>query len=357
MLAPAADRGTPASSTRGTRAVLSRLFVTGVLGVERLHLIRADEGLSVIDVRNLSKFYGRLCAVNGISFSINEGEIVGFLGPNGAGKTTTIRILTCFQPATSGSASVAGHDVFAHSMAVRAKVGYMPESVPLYPEMRVREYLRFRGKIRSLDRDARERAIQRVTERCWLTDAINRPIGQLSKGYRQRVGLADSLLHNPPVLILDEPTIGLDPTQIRATRSLIRELAQDHTVLLSSHILPEVEATCQRIIIIHQGKLVASGSPAELRERISEGAKVIAEIKGTPDEIGPVLRELPGVTDVRAERRDGWTRLAVAAASDLRESIAQAAFKRGWAVRELHRDAASLEDFFVKIVTGAHEHE
>jgi ABC-2 type transport system ATP-binding protein len=311
----------------------------------------------VIEVRNLSKYYGSHRAVDNISFTVADGEIVGFLGPNGAGKTTTIRVLTCFQPATAGSATVAGHDVFTESLAVRAAVGYMPENVPLYPEMRVREYLRFRGKLRRLDRAAREAAIDRVSQRCWLQDAIDRPISQLSKGFRQRVGLADALLHNPPVLILDEPTVGLDPAQIRETRSLIRELAQDHTVMLSSHILPEVEATCQRIIIIHQGKLVASGSPAELRERISEGARVIAEIKGTPDEVGAALRSLPGVTDVRAERRDGWTRLAVAAASDLRETIAQTAFKRGWAVRELHRDAASLEDFFVKIVTGAHEHE
>ena len=234
----------------------------------------------MIDVRNLSKYYGNLCAVNSISFSIKEGEIVGFLGPNGAGKTTTMRILTCFQPATSGSASVAGHDVFTDSMAVRAKVGYMPESVPLYYEMRVREYLRFRGKIRGLDRGARERGIQQVAERCWITDVINRPIGHLSKGYRQRVGLADALLHNPPVLILDEPTIGLDPTQIRATRSLIRELAQDHTVLLSSHILPEVEASCQRIVIINKGRIVASGTPAELRQRITGESELIAEFKG-----------------------------------------------------------------------------
>ncbi|HRS29298.1 MAG: ABC transporter ATP-binding protein [Phycisphaerae bacterium] len=311
----------------------------------------------MIEVRNLSKYYGAHRAVDNISFTVADGEIVGFLGPNGAGKTTTIRILTCFQPATSGSATVAGHDVFTESLAVRAAVGYMPENVPLYPEMRVREYLRFRGKLRGLDGAAREAAIDRVTQRCWLQDVINRPISQLSKGFRQRVGLADALLHNPPVLILDEPTVGLDPTQIRETRSLIRELAQDHTVILSSHILPEVEATCQRIIIIHKGKLVASGSPSELRERISEGAKVIAEIKGAPDEIGAAVRQLPGVTDVQAERRDGWTRLAVVAASDLRETIAQTAFTRGWAVRELHRDAASLEDFFVKIVTGAHEQE
>ena len=192
----------------------------------------------MIEVRNLSKYYGSHRAVEKISFTVKEGEIIGFLGPNGAGKTTTIRVLTCFQPATSGTAKVAGHDVFGESMAVRSAVGYLPENVPLYPEMRVREYLRFRSKLRGLERQQRETAIASVAERCWLQTVIDRPIGQLSKGFRQRVGLADTLLHNPPVLILDEPTIGLDPTQIRETRSLIRELAQDHTVLLSSHILP-----------------------------------------------------------------------------------------------------------------------
>jgi ABC-2 type transport system ATP-binding protein len=311
----------------------------------------------VIEVRNLSKYYGNVCAVNSISFSIKEGEIVGFLGPNGAGKTTTLRILTCFQPATSGSASVAGHDVFTESMAVRAQVGYMPESVPLYQEMRVREYLRFRAKLRGLDRDARERAIQRVAERCWITDVINRPIGHLSKGYRQRVGLADALLHNPPVLILDEPTIGLDPTQIRATRSLIRELAQDHTVFLSSHILPEVEATCQRIVIINQGRIVASGTPGELRERITGASKLIAEFKGPQAEIAAGIRKLDGVTDVQSTTHDGWTSVTVATRTDLREALYKLATEKGWAMRELRRDVATLEDFFVKIVAGARDTE
>ena len=306
----------------------------------------------MIEVRNLSKYYGSHLAVDNISFTVKEGEIVGFLGPNGAGKTTTLRILTCFHPASAGSASVAGHDVLTESMAVRSAVGYLPENVPLYPEMRVREFLRFRGKLRGLGWMAREAAIDRVAERCWLQDVIGRPIGQLSKGYRQRVGLADALLHNPRVLILDEPTIGLDPTQIRATRSLIRELAQEHTVILSSHILPEVEATCQRIVIIHEGRLVASGSPAELRERISEESKLIAEVKAPPNEAAAAVRQLAGVTDVHGEPHDGWTRLSIAGRQDVREAIAALAADKGWPLRELRRDIATLEDFFVKIVAG-----
>ncbi len=309
----------------------------------------------MIEVENLSKYYGSSCAVNGVSFKVNEGEIVGFLGPNGAGKTTTIRILTCYHPATSGRAAIAGHDVFNESMEVRRHIGYLPESVPLYHEMRVREYLRFRGKIRGLDRAARESAIGRVAQRCWIADVIQKPIGQLSKGYRQRVGLADALLHNPKVLILDEPTVGLDPTQIRETRSLIRELAQDHTVMLSSHILPEVEATCKRIVLIHKGRVVASGTPDELRQRLSGESKLIAEIKGPEAEILTAVRGLSGVSEVRSDTREGWVRLTVAARGDLREELFRLAAARGWTVRELRREIASLEDFFVKIVAGTRD--
>ncbi len=307
----------------------------------------------MIEVRDLSKYYGSRCAVDRICFNVQEGEIVGFLGPNGAGKTTTLRILTCFMPATSGSASVAGYDVFTQSMKVRSVVGYLPESVPLYPEMRVREYLGFRGRLHGLDRAAREAAIGRVTERCWLRDVIDRPIGQLSKGFRQRVGLADALLHNPKVLVLDEPTIGLDPRQIRETRSLIRELAREHTVILSSHILPEVEATCRRIIIIHEGRLVASGSPEELRERISSEANLIAELRGPQREVADSLGKLPGVTGVTSEVSDGWTRVSVATKRDLREEVYKLATQKGWPLRELRRDIATLEDYFVKIVARA----
>lgn len=306
----------------------------------------------MIDVRNLSKYYGNLAAVDDITFKVDEGEIVGFLGPNGAGKTTTLRILTCYMPASSGSATVAGHDVLTESMRVRSAVGYLPESVPLYPEMRVREYLSFRGKLHGLDRRARDGAVRRVTERCWLGDVIGRPIGQLSKGFRQRVGLADALLHNPKVLILDEPTVGLDPAQIRETRSLIRALAAEHTVILSSHILPEVEATCQRLVIIHEGKLVAQGTPDELRRQITTEANLIAELKAPPAEAIELLRKIGGVTNLQSDVHDGWTRLTVAAQRDIREEVSRLAAEKGWPLRELRRDIATLEDFFVKIVAG-----
>jgi len=306
----------------------------------------------VIDVQNLSKFYGSRAAVDNITFKVEEGEIVGFLGPNGAGKTTTLRILTCYMPATSGSATIAGNDVLTDSMAVRRMVGYLPESVPLYPEMRVREYLNYRGKLRGLDREARATAVERVAERCWLGDVFNRPIGQLSKGFRQRVGLADALLHNPKVLILDEPTVGLDPRQIRETRSLIKELASAHTVMLSSHILPEVEATCQRIIIIHEGRLVAHGTPEELREQISGEANLIVEVKGPAPAAVEKVRALKGVHDVKSEMHDGWTRLTVATGRDVREDISALVRDNDWPLRELRRDVATLEDYFVKIVAG-----
>lgn len=309
----------------------------------------------MIEVQNLTKYYGSYCAVNGISFGVKEGEIVGFLGPNGAGKTTTIRILTCFHPASSGSASIAGHDVFTESMAVRQHIGYLPESVPLYLEMRVREYLHFRGKLRGLDGAARRSAIERVAKRCWIADVIDRPISQLSKGYRQRVGLADALLHNPKVLILDEPTVGLDPTQIRETRSLIRELAQDHTVILSSHILPEVEATCKRIVMIHKGRLVASGTPDELRQRFSGESRLIAEIRGSEADVASGVRGLTGATDVQTSSSNGWVRVLVSARSDLREEIYRLSTTKGWSVRELRREIATLEDFFVKIVAGTRD--
>ncbi|MBK9120083.1 MAG: ATP-binding cassette domain-containing protein [Phycisphaerales bacterium] len=221
----------------------------------------------MIEVRNLAKWYGNRCAVNGISFNVPAGTIFGFLGPNGAGKTTTIRILAGYMPPTSGAARVAGHDVVQESLAVRSAVGYLPESVPLYPEMRVREYLHFRGKLRGMAAPAREVAIQRVIERCWLREVEHRPIGQLSKGFRQRVGLADALLHDPKVLILDEPTVGLDPTQVRETRELLRGLAPGRAILFSSHTLAEVEAVCHRILILFEGRIIASGAVEELRAK------------------------------------------------------------------------------------------
>ena len=305
----------------------------------------------MIRVRNLTKFYGERRAVDSISFNIEEGEIVGFLGPNGAGKTTTLRILTCYQPASSGSATVAGFDVFTESLQVRRVIGYLPESVPLYHDMRAREYLNFRGKLRGLDRSQREARIRRVTDQCWLGEFIDRPIRQLSKGMRQRVGLADALLHDPKVLILDEPTVGLDPTQIRETRSLVKDLARHHTVLLSSHILPEVEATCERTIIIAGGRIVASGSPDELKERIRGGSRLIAEIRGNASEVASTVGQIPGVKSVSHASNNGWARLTIDTQRDKdpREEIVRMSVQRGWPLREIRLEVGSLEEFFVQI--------
>jgi ABC-2 type transport system ATP-binding protein len=305
----------------------------------------------MIQVKNLTKYYGPHLAVDHISFHVGEGEIVGFLGPNGAGKSTTLRILTCYMPASSGAASVAGFDVFTQSMAVRRLIGYLPEGNPLYPEMRVREYLNFRGKLRGMSRDERSAAIQRVSDRCWLGEFIDRPVGQLSKGMRQRVGLADALLHDPKVLVLDEPTIGLDPAQIRETQKLISELARKHTIILSSHILPQVEAVCQRAIIIAGGKVRASGTLGEIRERIKGASRLITEIRGPKQEVETALRALPGVRSVETMVVDGWNRLRVESAEgqDVREAIAGTAVKHNWALRELRLEVGSLEEFFVQI--------
>lgn len=305
----------------------------------------------MITVKNLTKLYGNRKAIDGLSFHINEGEIVGFLGPNGAGKTTTLRILTCYMPATSGAARIAGHDVFTESMAVRRIVGYLPENTPLDPGMRCREYLNFRGKLRGLDRSARESAIKRVTDLCWLGEFIDRPINQLSKGMRQRVGLADALLHDPKVLILDEPTVGLDPTQIRETRNLVRELGRRHTVLLSSHILHEIEQTCQRTIIIAGGKIVASGSPDELKERIRGGSRLIAEISGPGGEVEKAVRGIRGIEQVDLASDNGWNRLTIQTQgrADPREEVFRVVKERGWSLREIRLEVGSLEEYFVQI--------
>jgi len=305
----------------------------------------------MIEVRNLTKRYGSFLAVDNISFSVDRGGVVGFLGPNGAGKTTTIRILSCYHPATSGTATVAGYDVFSQSMDVRARVGYLPESTPLYTEMRVREYLNFRGKLRGMEPGRRLRAVAEVADRCWLREFIDRPIGQLSKGMRQRVGLADAIMHEPDVLILDEPTIGLDPTQIRETRNLIKELGERHTVLLSSHILHEIEAMCSRAIIIASGKVVASGSPQELREKFSARAKVVAEVRANASEVESGAKALPGVQNVSVAQNDGWVRVSIEAAGerDVREDVFKMSASRGWALRELRREGATLEDFFIQV--------
>jgi len=309
----------------------------------------------MIKVRNLTKWYGRTLAVDDISFDVSEHTVVGFLGPNGAGKSTTLRILTCYQPATSGWATVDGFDVFGQSLKVREIVGYMPENVPLYPEMRVREYLQFRAALRGIPKKRRSAAVDRACEQCWLStpeDMTARRCDQLSRGYRQRVGLADCLLHEPKVLVLDEPTIGLDPTQVRAMRDLIRQLGQDRTVLLSSHILAEVEQICGQIVIISGGKLVATGTPAELRKRITGASRILVEAKGAePEEMAAVIRGVEGVSRVDLSRAGNWTRLAVAGAADadLRADVAAALSEKGYRLRYLSLEIPTLEDFFVHI--------
>ncbi len=309
----------------------------------------------MIEVKNLTKWYGRVLAVDDISFVVETGQIVGFLGPNGAGKSTTLRILTCYQPATSGSARVAGHDVLSESLEVRRKTGYMPENIPLYPEMRVRELLNFWAAMRDIPRSKRKSAIDRAAERCWLSkpqDMMRRRVGELSRGYKQRVGLAGVLLHDPPVLVLDEPTIGLDPAQIRQMRKLITELAGDHTVILSSHILAEVEQTCNQLIIIASGKIAATGTPGELRRRVTGPSRLIAEVSGDEESaIITATKALPGIQSVKGVTSGKWTRLMIHGdpESDPRADLFKLAVGKNWQMRELRREAGSLEDFFVQI--------
>jgi ABC-2 type transport system ATP-binding protein len=312
----------------------------------------------VILVRELTKVYGQTLAVDHISFEVPRGQIVGFLGPNGAGKSTTLKILTCYLPPTSGGATVNGFDIFHQSEQVRENLGYLPENVPLYTEMKVREYLDFRGRLRKMPRSERLRRIDYVLERCWLKPVERKTIAHLSKGYRQRVGLADALLHNPAVLILDEPTVGLDPGQIRETRKLIKDLAGHHTVVLSTHILPEVEATCDRAIIIAAGKIVAQGSPDELRASRRLTARVLVECGGPRVEVETALARVGGVTKVEmldGERGDSKFHSAALRAkdgADIREEVARTITQRGWPLREIRLEHATLEEFFVQVTAN-----
>ncbi len=312
----------------------------------------------MIAVRQLTKEYGSTLAVDHISFDVEKGSIVGFLGPNGAGKSTTLRMLTTYLPPTSGGATINGFDIFHQSEQVRQNLGYLPENVPLYTEMKVEEYLDFRGRLRKMDRQTRRKRIDYVTERCWLTNVRRKTIGHLSKGYRQRVGLADSLLHNPAVLILDEPTVGLDPTQIRETRKLVKDLGGQHTVILSTHILPEVEATCDRAIVIAGGKIVAQGSPDELRASRRMTARVLVECKAPGKELLAALERVSGVS--KAELVDGESadKNYITAALrpkdgyDIREEVARTVIQHGWPLREIRLEHATLEEFFIQVVAN-----
>ena len=309
----------------------------------------------MIDVQHLTKRYGQHMALDGVSFSVNAGEVVGFLGPNGAGKSTTMRILTTFMAATSGTARVGGDCVFEQPDRVRERIGYMPENNPLPLDLRVAEYLGFRAELKQLAKREAVGRVSEVMEQCGIADVAKRFIGQLSRGYRQRVGMADALLAKPELIVLDEPTSGLDPNQVRSVRQLIRELAGEHTVLISSHILPEIEMTCDRVVILHEGRLLASGALNDLMAKAN--ATVTAEMQAPLPEVQQWAAELAlGQAEI-AGQQDGYVRCQFAGAIDgsARERVFAAANERGWPLRELSRRAPSLEDLFVSLTQEKEE--
>jgi ABC-2 type transport system ATP-binding protein len=301
----------------------------------------------MIQVEELTKKFGGFTAVDNISFTVENKEIVGFLGPNGAGKTTTMRILTSYLAPTSGKATIDGFDVIRESLEARKRIGYLPESVPFYPEMRVREYLTFRAKLKGVPRKERTSRISEVVERCRIKEVENKIIGYLSKGYRQRVGLAEAIIHNPPILILDEPTIGLDPHQIKQTRELIKELGQNHTIILSTHILPEVEMLCNRVVIIHQGKIAAMDT---LSNMIKE-QKIKLDIRGTISEIVNVLKQVEGVENISYTEDNTWNIITIelTGEKDIRENIYQKILENKWVIREFKTERMTLEDMFIRV--------
>jgi ABC-2 type transport system ATP-binding protein len=304
----------------------------------------------MIQVERLSRRFGSFKAVDGIRFEVGEGEIVGLLGPNGAGKTTTMRMLTTYLTPTSGRAALAGFDVLDEPLEVRRRVGYLPENVPLYPEMRVREYLRFRARLKDVPRSRLRRAVAEVVARCRLEEVENRIIGQLSRGYRQRVGLAEAMIHDPPILILDEPTAGLDPIQILEVRALIRELGDRHTILLSTHILPEVEATCGRVIIIARGKIAVD----ERLEDLRRGGAIEVEARGPAEAMRAAIQTIPGVEKVMVAQQQGEHasfQIQTQDDRDLREAVGRKLHSGGWAIRRLDLRRSSLEEQFTQAVS------
>jgi len=308
----------------------------------------------VIEVQHLTKRYGRVTAVDDISFRVERGEILGFLGPNGAGKTTTMRILTGYMPATEGKAIVAGFDVFDQPIEAKRRTGYLPETPPLYPDMSVIEYLQFVAKIKGVPGGERRERIRTVMERTRVDDMANRLCSKLSKGYRQRVGLAQALIHNPDVLILDEPTAGLDPKQIIETRELIKELAGDHTIILSTHILPEVAQTCQRVVIINKGRVVAIDTPDNLTARLRGSETMYLQVDAAGADAVAALQRVPGVTRVvETDRRDGMAGYEIDSerGRDVRRDLSRAVVTSGWGLLELRPMRMSLEDVFLSLTT------
>ena len=308
----------------------------------------------MVSVKNLTKTFGRTVAVDDISFDVSRGEVLGFLGPNGAGKTTTMRVLTCYLTPNKGSVKIAGFDILDDSLEVRRRVGYLPENAPVYQDMDVVSYLRFVAEVRGIPRPEMPRRIAVMIETCGLQKVVGRNIGQLSKGYKQRVGLAQTLIHNPDILILDEPTTGLDPSQIIEIRELIKEIGRQRTVILSTHILPEVEATCSRVLIINEGRIVASGTPDELQAAAGGEDAVYVSIKAGDALVGDRLAELESVSSVSKVGQSGeYVRYVVKSIG--REDIGEAVFKavvdNNWKLNELRREKLSLEDIFLRLTT------
>lgn len=309
----------------------------------------------MIQVQNLSRYYGSLKAIDNVTFQVEKGEILGFLGPNAAGKTTTMRILTCYMPASSGTAKVAGFDVFDDALEVKRRIGYLPENPPIYTDMTVKYYLEFVSKIKGIDRRERGKRIEQVMERTTISDVKDILIKNLSKGYRQRVGLAQALVHNPEVLILDEPTIGLDPKQIIEVRELIKSLAGEHTIILSSHILPEVSMTCERVVIINKGKVVAEDTTKNLTAKAKGSEKLSIEVEGPSHDIINKLKQINGVTKVEASNGQkngkGFYTVESKLDVDVRKDVAEKIVKSGWGLLEMKQVGISLEEVFLHLTT------
>ncbi|MDE3118227.1 MAG: ATP-binding cassette domain-containing protein [Nitrospirota bacterium] len=303
----------------------------------------------MINVQNITKRYGDLTAIERVTFSVNKGEVLAFLGPNGAGKTTTMRILTCYMPATEGTARVAGYDCFDQPLEVKRRIGYLPETPPVYQELTVAEYLTFTGRLKGMGRTDLRSAMDRTIERLSLGDVRHRLIANLSRGYKQRVGLAQALLHDPPVLILDEPTVGLDPKQIIEIRELIKSLAGSHTVILSTHILPEATAVCQRVVIISGGRIAAVDTPERLSARLRQSEKISVTVKTPPPDLAARFRSLPGVLSVFEPTDSGAFLLECELGRDLRDDIARLIVTQGWGLLELKAVSMTLEDVFLRL--------
>jgi ABC-2 type transport system ATP-binding protein len=312
-----------------------------------------------IAVRNLTRSYGETKAIDDISFDVKTGEVLGFLGPNGAGKTTTMKIITCFMPPNAGTVEVDGLDITQHSLEVRKKIGYLPETNPLYYDMNVLDYLEYSAKLQGMKEGAMQHRMKEMVRVCGLEEVRHKDIGELSKGYRQRVGLAQAMIHDPEVLILDEPTSGLDPNQIVEIRNLIKQLGRAKTVILSTHILSEVQATCSRVLIIHEGKIVADGSPEQLQAEFQGAESITLEFRASSlrplEEVAPKLRALPGVTNAELlSHNDEVFRFQLHAekGADVREATFRLAVAEGWVLMELHRRVTSLEEVFHKLTTA-----